>query len=101
MSQATGSSGVGCAPRRRGLLRAFWYWLPVLVPLLILGQVCLQGLRPALAEGRRLEREEPAVRARHEDAQVRFETMELRVRAWRDPVYQERLRRQRDRDKGE
>ena len=89
------------ASRRRGVLWTFWYWLPVLVPLWILDQVCLGGLRPALAEGRRLEREEPAVRARHDDAQVRFETMERRVRAWRDPVYQERLRRQRDRDKGE
>jgi len=68
---------------------------------LILGQVCLRGLRPALAEGRRLAREEPAVRARHANAQERFESMEQQVRAWRDPVYWERLRRQRARDQGE
>ncbi len=96
-----GPSGYEGPSRRRGVLRALWYWLPVLVPLLILEQVCIRGLRPALAEGRRLEREEPAVRARHAHAQLRFETMDKQVRAWRDPIYQERLRRQRDRDKGE
>ena len=99
MGASPGPGGVGGTSRRRGVWRALWYWLPVLVPLLILGQVCLRGLRPALVEGRRLEREEPAVRARHADAQMRFESMQREVRAWRDPVYQERLRRQRAREK--
>ncbi len=96
-----GLGGVEGTSRRRGVMRALWYWMPVLVPLLLLGQVCLRGLRPALVEGRRLEREAPAVRARHADARLRFETMERQVHAWRDPVYQERLRRQRERDTGE
>ena len=69
------------------------YWMPVWVPLLLLWQVALRGLSPALDEHRRLEGEETAVFARHQASQRSFQYMEALARAWDDPVYRERMRR--------
>lgn len=68
-------------------------WSPVWVPLALLAQVGLRGLRPALAERARLESEAPLVEERHRTARERFESLELELRAWDDPVFRERWRR--------
>ena len=69
------------------------YWSPVFVLMLLFGEIAFLGLRPALAESRRLDESEPAVRERLERAQEASASIELQLRARADPVYQERLRR--------
>ena len=69
------------------------YWAPVWVSLLMLWQVGVRGLRPALAEEARLEAEAEAVELRHADSQAEFQALERETRAWQDPVYRERRRR--------
>lgn len=69
------------------------YWSPVLVLMLLFGEIAFLGLRPALAESRRLDASEPAVRERLERAQEANAAIELQLRARADPIYQERLRR--------
>ena len=69
------------------------FWMPVWVPLLLLWQVALRGLSPALEEHRRLGQEEIAVVERHRTSEWSFNYMEAEARAWSDPVYRERVRR--------
>ena len=69
------------------------YWSPVLALMLLFGEISFLGLRPALAESRRLDESEPAVRERLERAREASASIELQLRARADPVYQERLRR--------
>lgn len=72
-------------------------WSPVWVPALLFWQVSIGGLRPALAEQRRLEQERPAVEERHDATTEAFEEMSAERRAWEDPVYRERVRRANER----
>lgn len=95
MVPAPGSPRPGPASAAGGLARLGLYWAPVWVPLLLLWQVSVRGLRPALEERARLAREQVAVVARYRDARERFERMDAEVRAWADPIYRERLRRAR------
>ena len=73
--------------------RRLRYWLPVIALMLLFGEIAFLGLRPALAESRRLDASEPAVLERLARAQEARATLELQLRARADPVYQERLRR--------
>ena len=73
--------------------RRLRYWSPVFALMLLFGEISFLGLRPALAESRRLDESEPAVRERLERAQEANASIELQLRARADPVYQERLRR--------
>lgn len=68
-------------------------WAPVWVSLLLLWQVGTRGLKPALAEERRLDQEEEVVRARNARTQAEFEHLAREAEAWQDPVYRERMRR--------
>jgi len=68
-------------------------WSPVWVPGLLFWQISVGGLRPALAEQKRLEQERPEVEERHGETTHEFEVMSAEHRAWDDPVYQERRRR--------
>ncbi len=73
---------------RRGL-----YWAPVWLPLVLLVQVAVFGLRPAWEERQRLADSESEVDAR--EGQLENEYVEL-VRDRRklsDPIYRERVRR--------
>lgn len=81
----------------RRILGVLAHWAPVWVPLALLAQVGLLGLRPALTERARLEREATRVHARHDGARDHFETLDAEVKAWADPIYRERLRRLRRR----
>ncbi|MEC8495262.1 MAG: hypothetical protein VXZ39_10080, partial [Planctomycetota bacterium] len=69
------------------------HWSPVWVPLLLIWQITLGGLRPALSEQQRLSEERPAVEERHAASEASFLRMAAERRAWEDPAYRERLRR--------
>ena len=70
------------------------HWAPLWVPMILLWQVAFRGLRPALAERARLRQAEVVVRERYRRTKERFEGMQAEARAWTDPVFQERMRRQ-------
>jgi len=89
-AEAQGNAGIV-----RGAIGFVVYWMPVWIPLTVLGQVALLGLRPALNESRRLEHEEAIVTERFERSRSEFERMQAEATAWKDPVYRERLRRAR------
>ncbi len=69
------------------------YWSPVFVLMVLFGEIAFLGLRPALAEKRRLDVAEVAVAERLASAQDKRAAVDLQLRARTDPIYQERLRR--------
>lgn len=69
------------------------YWAPVWVPMIVLTQVALGGLRPALAESRRLENEERRMSERLEREKIEAAQLGAALRAQDDPIYLERERR--------
>jgi hypothetical protein len=73
--------------------RAFLHWTPVWVPLLVLVQLLLLGLRPARATAERLQRAEAEVRARVDALETEARELALQGRMLEDPVYRERVRR--------
>ena len=79
--------------RQQSLLAPFLYWFPVALALVVFAQVALQGLRPALAERRRLLEAEEQMAARTSGGiQTRAYLADL-LRAQSDPIYLERERR--------
>ncbi|MFT5049013.1 MAG: hypothetical protein ACI8QZ_000402 [Chlamydiales bacterium] len=82
-------------PLMKALADAVLSWAPVMVALALLAQVGLLGLRPALTERERLTREEARVEVRHSAALQHFTDLDQQVEAWADPIYRERLKRQR------
>ncbi len=71
------------------------YWAPVFVSLVLVMQILWLGLRPALAEARRLDAAELEVGAR-EEALVSFrQTLERDRRKLADDIWRERVRRSR------
>lgn len=68
-------------------------WAPVWVPALLIWQITSGGLKPALAEQRRLADERPGVEERHDRTSAELERMAAERRAWEDPVFRERARR--------
>jgi hypothetical protein len=75
------------------LLARIGFWAPVWVACVVLAQVALFGLGPALAESRRLDRAERELAARHERAERERDELERWMRAQSDPIYLERERR--------
>ncbi|MBM3991671.1 MAG: hypothetical protein FJ298_11770 [Planctomycetes bacterium] len=69
------------------------YWAPVWIPMVVLAQVALGGLRPALAESRRLDREEERMAERLEREHVESARLERSLQAQDDPIFLERERR--------
>ena len=67
-----------------------FFWAPVWIPLLLWTQFALLGLRPALAEGRRLAGEEARLAPAHAEALAENEDIAATLIAWQDPVYRER-----------
>lgn len=74
------------------------YWMPVWVPLGLLAQLGLLGLKPALIEERRLEQAETRLAARLAGLREERDELEHELAAFEDPIYLERLRRLRDAD---
>ena len=81
------------ASGKGSLVGRLFYWSPVLVCMVLFAQVAFLGLRPALAERRRLSEAEVMLEARRaRDLALRDQaTLGLRVRG--DPIFLERQRR--------
>lgn len=75
------------------MVRQLLAWSPVLIAMVILAQVALLGLRPAVAERRRLAEAEQQMRARVEREERQARELERIERAQNDPIYLERERR--------
>lgn len=77
----------------KSTLRQVLAWSPVVIAMLILAQVALLGLRPAVAERRRLAEAQQQMRARVEREEREARELERIERAQNDPIYLERERR--------
>lgn len=89
---------------RRYLLRSveiFLYWMPVWVPLILLAQLGTRGLKPALKEEERLRRHEQKLEVRLDEDADESQRLEKTRKALDDPIYIERLRRQRQESRRE
>jgi len=75
------------------LLGRFAFWTPVFLALAFFAHTALKGLRPALAEERRLTREEAEMRTHELDQLETQHALEVELEALEDPIYQERVRR--------
>ena len=62
-------------------------------PLVLCTQIAFLGLRPALQESRRLEREATALSARYDELAGERRELDRILHAQRDPLYVERERR--------
>jgi len=71
------------------------YWAPVWLPAILLLQVLVGGLRPALAEGRRLEAAEAEIGAWEEELARDSALAEQHRRMLDDDVYRARVERTR------
>ena len=88
----------GASFLRRYLLRSaevFMYWMPVWVPLILLAQIGTRGLKPAMREEQRLLRQEELLRERLEADELEAQQLGDTLEALDDPIFIERLRRQR------
>ena len=82
------------APEAEITVRSFClYWLPVIAALAVFGQVAVLGLRPALAEERRLGDATEVLVKRYEGAVEESVRLGRLLRAQQDPVLLERERR--------
>ncbi|HTF87023.1 MAG TPA: hypothetical protein VK843_01350 [Planctomycetota bacterium] len=72
----------------------FLYWLPVIAALAVFGQVAVLGLRPALAEDRRLADATQVLVDRYQSAVAESDRLARLLRAQQDPVLLERERRE-------
>jgi hypothetical protein len=68
------------------------FWAPVLFALAFFSQIAFKGLKPALAEERRLAGEEQRLRAVHEELVTEQDELADQLEAFDDPIYLERLR---------
>lgn len=74
------------------------HWMPVWVPLGVLAQLGLLGLKPALIEDQRLQQAELRLSARLAGLREERDALKHELDAFEDPIYLERLRRLRDAD---
>jgi len=87
--------------RRRPFARTaevLLFWLPVFVPLILLAQLGTKGLRPALAESKRLEQKERELNEKQTLALERQRDLAAGIEALGDPIYRERIMRRRRHD---
>lgn len=69
------------------------YWSPVLVALVLFAQVSFRGLRPSMAEARRLASAETTLGDRHARAAAENREVAAHLAARQDPIFRERQRR--------
>lgn len=77
---------------------AYWreralYWSPVFALMVLFAQIAFLGLRPALAEERRMDIAERGMQERLEVAERNFSELEAQLAMRKDPIFHERLRR--------
>jgi hypothetical protein len=68
-------------------------WSPVWVPAILIWQISERGLKPALAEQKRLGEARGPVEERHAESEAEFARLEAELEAWDDEVYRDRRRR--------
>ena len=73
------------------------FWAPVWVPLIVVFQLVLHGLKPTQAEGRRVRGAENEVLQRVEGLESEREDLQLRRDMLSDPIYRARVDRTRQR----
>jgi len=66
------------------------FWLPVLVPLILLGQLGTQGLRPALVNAEKLGEDERKLDERLWLTDLERHELEAELKALTDPTYHHR-----------
>ena len=79
--------------RQHPLARAaevFLFWIPVLVPLILLGQLGTQGLRPALVKADKLEEDERGLDEQLWKNELRGRELKAKFDALTDPIYRHR-----------
>ena len=85
--------------RERGFLQRagtrLSYWAPVWLLMILFAQIAFLGLRPALAESRRMQTAQAALEARLATALELQGAVDLQLRARQDPIFRERQRRMR------
>ncbi len=68
-------------------------FIPLMALLALLAQVGIRGMRPAMAEQKELQRKEALLNAQYAAAVEQEHQLELRLEAQDDPIYIERMRR--------
>jgi len=76
-----------------GLLGRLAFWAPVIFAMAFFAQVSLKGLKPAMAEERRLAAEEARMQGVHSELTSEQEGLGRQLEAFSDPIYLERERR--------
>ena len=84
---------MGPSRRRESTAAIVLRWLPVLAALGLFTQVCMLGLRPSLAESRRLAEAEARLTARYAASLEQQGELDRTLRAQADPIYLERERK--------
>ena len=77
----------------RRLISFGLHWAPLWAPLVLLVQITLLGLRPALQERSRLEAQRIEVETRHNTSQKAYRKAKKTNDAWQDPIFQARKER--------
>ena len=77
----------------RRLIAFGLHWAPLWAPLVLLVQITLLGLRPALQERSRLEAQRIEVETRHNTSQKAYRKAKKNNDAWQDPIFQARKER--------
>ena len=95
MAQASSTSSTRSASPQalRGLWRPALHWAPVWIPALLLAQILLLGLWPALARRSALDTLAPQVNERYQATRTEHDSLQLQEQAWNDPVYVARYQR--------
>ena len=69
------------------------FWIPVIVPLILLGQLGTGGMRPALKEAAELEEDERKLNEQLLLTELRRRELESELDALGDPIYRHRSAR--------
>jgi hypothetical protein len=77
----------------RGLGRSALHWAPVWIPALLLAQILMLGLWPALARRSALDTLAPQVNERYQATRTEHDSLQIQERAWKDPIYVARYQR--------
>ncbi|MDF1800932.1 MAG: hypothetical protein P1V81_17315 [Planctomycetota bacterium] len=98
MSEATGQGGAQAVVTTAigmvvGLLGRLAFWAPVIFAMAFFAQVSLKGLKPAMAEQRRLAAEEARMLGVHDELKTEQDGLGRQLEAFSDPIYLERERR--------
>jgi hypothetical protein len=90
---STPSTNLAAPEAVRGVWRSALHWAPVWIPALLLAQILLLGLWPALARRNVLDALAPQVDERFQATQAEYDSLQMQEQAWKDPMFLARYRR--------